>query len=145
MPEAKINKGWIWEDACGIALARVINESGQYITQASLTSITCKVYDLDNADAEVATPTVTISSAVFDALQVAAADLRLWTRDGQQIDGVGWNFKFVVPATAFPLGASGSGNSTPYRRYRIEFKFDPTSGEDFFLVFEVNARSIKLS
>lgn len=144
MPEARITKGWIWEDGGGIAISRIINESGAYITQASLTSITCKVYDLDNADALVGTPTVTISTSVFDTLQAAAADLRLWTRDGVQIDNVGWNFKFVVPASFFPLGSYvvDGVEKRPYRSYRVEFLFDPTSGENFFDVYEPKARKV---
>lgn len=106
-----------WEDASLTVMARIQGNAGTNITQASLSSITCKVFDLDNANVVVATPAVTISSAVFDSLQTT--DPR-WTKDT-----TGYNFRFTVTASSFPTGS---------RRYQIEFVFTPTSGDVFPLV-----------
>ena len=137
MAQSDVYKGFGWEDTGVTCLARVINNSGSYITQATTTGITCKVFDLDSAtpDTAVATPTVTVSSAVFDTLQTAAADLRMWTKDG-----TGFNFSFQVPATAFATGTVGASQQ---RRFRIEFIFDVTSGADFAIVYEVTIRNLR--
>lgn len=129
MPSANITRAEIFEDGGCQCLARVVGNAGTAITQASLTAITAKVFDLDSTtpDTAVATPTVTISSAVFDTLQ---------TDDRWDADDTGYNFKFEVAASAFSTGG---------RRYRIEFLFDPTSGENFWVVFEVTARNVRTS
>ena len=137
---SRIFKGFVWQQKGAVATARIRNNAGVYITQASLTSVTRNVYDLDNAGALVLGPTtLTISSVVFDALQNQGADLVLWTANGEQIDNVGWNFKDAIPATAFPLGRNGL---ILQRRYRLEYVFDPTSGDDFALVYEAPARNL---
>lgn len=133
-----VYKGFGWEDGGVTCLARIIMpHSGAYITQATITSITCKVFDLGSAtpDTAVATPTVTVASAVFDTLQTAAADLRIWTKDT-----TGFNFNFQVPASAF---AAGNVGTKLERLFRIEFLFDPTTGENFSLVYEVTIRNLR--
>ena len=131
MPEARVYKAWVFEDGGATVLARIRGNSGAYITQASLSTITYNVYDLDDSDAAVTNGSVTISSSVFDTLQTG--DDR-WTADS-----VGFNFAFSLPVAAFPNGATTTNN---YRRYRIEIKFTPSSGTVFFLVVEPNARKI---
>lgn len=133
-----VYKGFGWEDMGLTCLARlIIPSSGAYITQAALTAVACKVFDLgsNTPDTAVATPTVTVSTAVFDTLQTAAADLRIWTRDT-----TGFNFKFQVPGTAFAAGSIGTKLE---REFRIEFVFDPTSGEDFPLVYQAIIRNLR--
>ena len=133
-------KAYVWQ-ACGATVtARVRNLAGSYITQASLSSISRKVYDEDNADASILATSLTVSSVVYDTLQHADADLVLWTRDGVLLDSVGWNFLDNVPAAAFPLGKSGTRLN---RRYLVEWLFTPTSGEVFAMQWLLSARDLK--
>lgn len=115
----------IWEDSGCSVLARIKNNTGDYITQASLTSISAKVYDSDGA--LVATLTPSISSSVFDTLQTSSDDSR-WTKDS-----TGFNFRYTLAASNF-----ASGDTT----YRVEFIFTPTSGDVFYLICSVRTLSI---
>ncbi len=103
-------------------MSRVKGLSGSYITQASLSAITCKVYN--NVGTLVTSPTVTISSSVFDTLQTT--DSR-WTRDT-----TGYNFLFTIPAAAFPSVGL----------YRVEFKFTPATGDPFHMVVRVHVLNL---
>lgn len=122
-----IGTGEIWEDNGATCMARVLGNDAANLTQAAVTSITCSVYNLDSSapSTAVATPTVTISSAVFDTLQTSDAR---WT-----LDSTGYNFLFTVPASAF---ANGDG------LYRIEFIFDLASGENVTVVFEIKVHEV---
>jgi hypothetical protein len=134
MPEATIYRGYIWEDAGCTFLARIRNTTGSYITQATLSSIAWKVFDLDSATPNTATAsgTCTIASTVYDSLQTEAD---VWTKDG-----TGYNWKYTMAASNFPDGNNGT---TLQRRYRVEFLFTPTSGEVFYHVVEPTARLIR--
>lgn len=100
------------------SLAHVVGNAGTDITQASLTSITCKVFDESSAtpDTAVSSPTITISSAVFDTLQTDAR----WS-----VDDDGYNFRNTI---------AGSVVAGDARRFRIEYLFTPTSGDAFTLI-----------
>lgn len=122
MPVPIARQVYVWEDAAATFLARIKGDSGAFITQASLTGITYKVYDRSDGSA-VTTGTVTVSSAVFDALQTSDAR---WEDEATKGDTTGFNFEFQVPGTAFPKGDID---------YQVEFWFDPVTGEDFAVVF----------
>lgn len=124
MPAINIYSETIFEDTSLTVMARIKGNAGTNITQASLSSITCRSYD--SSDTLVVSPTVTISSSVFDTLQTEDDDPR-WTKDS-----TGYNFAFTIPAAAFP---------SP-QLYRVEFKFTPAVGDPFFLVLRVNAQDI---
>ena len=97
-------------------LARV-EHNGVNITQAAISSITCKVRRYSRATgaaSDTGTPTVTVSSAVYDTLQ---------TDDRWKADATGYNFSFAVPASAFPAEDE----------YTIVFSFTPSSGSVFRL------------
>lgn len=99
-------------------LARVVGNAGTAITQATISTIVCKVFleSGSTPDTAVVTPTVTVSSAVFDTLQT---DSR-WTKDG-----TGYNFRFTVPGTSLTVDGG---------RYRVEYLFTPTSGDAFTVI-----------
>ena len=115
-----------WEDGPLVVFARIRGHGGSYITQASLSGITCTVFNYGAGYTSVATPSVSVSSVVFDTVQTATDDPR-WTADS-----TGFNFRHTVPASAFT--ASG--------QYRIEYVFDPVSGDDFVLVVDADILSI---
>lgn len=117
---ATVNQIVVYEDAGATCMARVYGNAATAITQATISSITCAVYDLTTGSS-VVTPSVVVATSVFDTLQTDAR----WTADA-----TGYNFRYDLPATAFPTGD---------RRYRIEFVFTPTSGAVFVVLFEADA------
>lgn len=117
MATATIHSFTVFEGSGATLMARVQGNDGQNIKQADLTAITCKVFDKTDAT-NVATPSITVSAVIFDTLQ---------TDDRWTVDVTGYNFRHEQLASVF----SGGG-----RIYRIEYKFDPGSGEDFFVIFE---------
>lgn len=103
-------------------MARIRAVSGSYITQAGVTSIACVVKDITaDSTTTIISPTITVASVVFDALQTTAA----WS-----FDDTGFNFKHDLAATAFP----DAGHV-----YHVEYKFTPTSGSVFYVVYHVTA------
>jgi hypothetical protein len=107
-------KGWS-------AIARVRLPDGGYITQGELTGITCTVKRADGTQTYSAA--VNTTSSVFDSLQTGDAR---WKGSS-----AGFNFAFEVPASAFSVAG----------HHRVEFVFDPSTGQDFGLVFEGPIRS----
>lgn len=105
----------VWEDSSLTVMARITGNAGTNITQASLTSIKLRVFDLDDDGAEVgAEATLTISSVVYDSLQTS--DPR-WT-----VDSTGYNFLYTIPAARFPTGPCLA---------LCQFVITPTSGDPF--------------
>lgn len=126
MAAVKTHAFAVWEDTGLIVMARIVGNAGTAITQASLTSIKMDVYDITDEDAPAAIgsqDTLTINSVVFDTLQ--DSDVR-WTRDDE-----GYNFLHTVAATRFASAGP----------VRIEFMFDPASGENFMMVWEGTVRA----
>lgn len=114
----------IWEDSGFAILARVMGWEDP-ITQATLSAITCNVYDLSTLTL-VTSPTVTVASSVYDELQTSGDDSR-WVSDT-----TGYNFAYTVPAAAFPNGD---------RDYLVEINFDPAFGDDFPLICKAFAKN----
>lgn len=127
MPIVQPIKGSCWEGSGPILLARIVGNAGTAITQATVTSIACKVFDLDGTapDTAVAEPSVAVASTVYDSLQTS--DPR-WTEDV-----TGYNFLHQVAASVI----------TEPHRYRIEYKFTPSTGQPFYAVFEVTAVNVR--
>lgn len=113
--------GTVYEDSGAYLMARVIGNAGTMITQASLSALTYKVFDL-NSDAPF-TPTqsgsLTVSAVVFDTLQTDAR----WSADS-----TGYNFGHVIPAAWLTDGG---------HVFKIEYRFTPVSGEVFHVVFQL--------
>ena len=110
-----------YQNGGGDFLARVYrHDSYTAAQQSEITSITCKVFDLDSDTPTTAiiTPAITVSDVIFNSLQTDAR----WT-----VDSTGFNFRHELLATAFPTGQ---------HRYRVEYKITPTDGAAVFLVFD---------
>ena len=128
------------EDGSATALARMtardgsgaatgVAGEGNWLQQADLASITCAVFDMsDSGTAAIATPTVTISSAIINTPVTSTA---IWCRDS-----VGYNFLHDLPPTAFPTGG---------HVYRIEYKFTTTGGAVGWLLMEGMATAVRTS
>lgn len=128
MPSATPTSGTAYEDGGATCMARVVGNNGANITQATINAATFKVFDLSELPGkQTGTGTLTVADVVFDTLQTDAR----WT-----VDSTGYNFRHTVPASAFPLGG---------RKYRVEYLFDPTSGEDFFVAFDITVTEVYTS
>ena len=119
----------------GVALmARVLGNNGEPILQATISSIGYTVHNLDDSTITDVTGSFTVSSAIYDSLQ--RSDLT-WTKDDVDNPGTdgryGYNFKDVVPASAFTPGN---------QRYQVDVKFTPASGQVFYVVFQFNTTRI---
>ena len=132
---ATIIKGAAFEKGASILMARLQGASGSNITQASLIGITYSVFDRYTGLvlANFSAVSLSIASVIFDALQ---APSNVWT-----IDSTGYNFRHDPPALTLADSFSPDGK----RGYRYEYKFDPVSGEDFWVVFEIDALAIMTS
>jgi len=126
------------EDADATVLARItartgsgaatgVAGEGNWLEQADISSITCKVFDRssDTPGTEIATPTVTVSTSVVDTPVTATT---LWTKDS-----TGYNFIHDVAASNFP-----TGNHT----YRIEYTVTLVGGAVFHGNLEGVAKSV---
>lgn len=127
-------KGTIYENSGAVLMARATGNSGAAVTQASLSSITYKVFDASSTTpyTAIASGTLTIGSVIFDTLQTGAP----WTADS-----TGYNFLWTAPASAF--ANLSSGLNPDQHTYRVEILFTPTSGEVFWAVFELTGLVIR--
>ena len=115
--------GSIWEGSGATIMSRSYLNSGSAITQATISTLTYKVFDLSSTAPTTATSTgsFTVASVVFDTLQTDA----IWTADS-----TGYNFKAAMTAASFPDGD---------RVYRVEVKFTPSSGQAWYQVWLVDS------
>lgn len=124
-----------FEDSAYTFMARIRGNSGALIEIATISSIACKVFDLNSTtpSTAVATPTVTVSTAVYDTLQTGVR----WTRDSTASPGpdgsVGYNFLHQVPGSAF----AGPGHV-----FDVDYIFTPTTGEPIVQGFRHTTTSI---
>jgi len=116
----------IWEDGGATMMARVTNDSAGNVVRSDVTSIAYNVFDLSSTTpgTAVSSDSLTVASVVYNSLQTGG----LWSKDS-----TGYNFKDTRPASIF---------SEPNHRYQIEYIFNPASGEDFPVVFQVLTRPI---
>lgn len=125
---ATITKGVSFEDQGATLMARVVGNDAAAITQATISTITYTVIDRRDPSTKIVdASSLTVSAVVFDTLQ---------TDDRWSTDETGYNFRHTVPASVLSGGE---------KRYRIEYKFTPSSGEVFFCVFEITTEAIYTS
>ena len=100
-------------------MARIQGADASNITQATTSAITLAVFKNANTTATY-TASLTVADVVFNSLQT---DSR-WDKDS-----TGYNWRYAVIASVFD-----DGDAT----YRLEFKFTPTSGSQYFVIFEID-------
>lgn len=122
MPHPKIHEAEFFEDSGGSLMARIIGPDATVLTTTKVTGITYSVYDTAApTTAIVGGSTLTVATVVFDTMQTDAR----WDRDA-----TGYNFRYDVQSSELPNGK---------KKYRFEFKFDPVSGQDFHVAWELKA------
>jgi predicted proteasome-type protease len=113
-----------WEDTGQTLMARVEADAAN-ITQAAISSIAYKIYDLSSL-----TPTtelgdsaaLVVADVVFDTLQ---------TDSRWDADSTGYNFRHTVAASTL-----GTGD----HKYGVKYTFTPAAGQPFLLEFEIWAK-----
>lgn len=117
-------RGTCWEDSSVTCLARIVGPDGNNATQSNVGAITCSVFDRTGTTPDVATqtPTVSVASAVYNALQT---DSR-WS-----VDSTGYNFAHTITPT---------GPATGEHSYRIVYTVTFTTAEVAKMHFQVEAK-----
>ena len=112
----------------GSGIATGVDGEGNWLQQADISTITCKVFDLDSTtpDTEIATPTVTVATHVLDSPVTTNV---IWT-----LDSTGYNFLHDLAASNFPTGD---------RTYLVEYKVTLSGGAIFHGVYRGTARPIR--
>ncbi len=130
MPQAQDILGTAFRDGSVTLLARVVGQSGQPIVQADIASAQYSVYVLDDQDANGRTAVaghtdvaLSVADLVFNTLQTDA----LWT-----VDSVGYNLRHVLDVSDEPAFATAG------RRFLVELRLSPTSGQVILVRFRIN-------
>lgn len=100
-------------------MARILGDDAAAITQSGTSAITVAVFKNANTTA-VYTASLTVADVVFDSYQTDAR----WSKDS-----TGYNFRYAVVASVFDTGDA---------TYTVEFKFTPTSGSQYFVIYEID-------
>ena len=109
----------IYEDTGATCMARIVGADSTAITQSTTSAITLAVFK-NSSTVATYTASLTVADVVFDALQTDGR----WTKDS-----TGYNFRYAVIASVFD-----DGDAT----YTVEFKFTPTSGSQYFVIYEID-------
>ena len=117
-----VTHGEVVEDQPAFLMRRVYNTAGTDITQASLSNINYTIHDTSDDSELVSSTALTISTVVFDTLQITAP----WLNAGGEADG--YNFGAELP---------GTGWATPGKVVQVQVTFDPASGNDFPAIFRL--------
>lgn len=120
MNSARVYPFTVFENGGGVLMADVTGVDGTAITQATISAITCKVYDVADPSSATSEPAVVVATSIFDAYQTDAR----WNLTAEEASN-GYNFLFAFPVNTFP---------DPNVTYQVEFMFTPTSGVAFPIV-----------
>jgi hypothetical protein len=115
-------KGRVIAESAAVLVARVQDASGNNLTTASVSTMTVKVFSLNDDTLTVTLPDT--ATTVFDTLQLDGR----WTQDS-----LGYNVAISVDGTtAWPSAGP----------YRVECEITPVTGSPFFLLWELQATRV---
>jgi hypothetical protein len=111
-----------------VLMGRVVGYDATSINQSAVNSLTYQIRDLESKSSGVVIPLV-VGDCIFNSLQ---------TGGGWDADSVGYNFRTTLPAGTFVWEPEldSAGNPKP-RRFQVEIRLVPTSGEPYFLVWDL--------
>ena len=124
MPSVQIIRAVVFEKSGCQPMARIYSPTGALITQAGTTSVTRTVTNLRTGAVISAASPLTVANVIFDTLQTDAR----WTKDS-----TGYNFKDSITSTIL---------TSPNVIHRAEYKFVPTSGDNYWIVFELTTEPV---
>jgi hypothetical protein len=110
---------------------RIVNVDNTVIVTSDISSISIKVFDVDTATPDTAIVSTSVgTTCVYARLQTDGH----WKDDyGNFVDTLGYNFRHLIPATAFPRDS---------RHVRVEYTFTPSTGDAFPIPQEFSVRRI---
>ena len=128
-------QGEVWQNGSADILARLVARGasgasvageGAALIQSDVVSITCKIFFLDSATPEtaIATPSVVVSSAIFNALQTDSS----WFTDS-----IGYNFFHSIAPNTF----------TTAGLYQLQYSATLIGGRAFPIVAQLEANPLR--
>lgn len=130
MADARDVHGNAYKNGSATLLARVVGADGTALVPGDIAAAEYSIYLLDDRDPDARTPVaghqgvaLSVSGVLFAALQT---DER-WT-----VDALGYNFRHVLDVSA------NQAFATAGRRYLVEFRLTPVSGQVILVRFRIN-------
>jgi len=131
MADAMDVHGNVFKNGAAVLLARVVGDDGSAVVQADISSGAYSVYLLSDAQADQRTAVsghqdvaLVIADVIFDAMQTDS----IWT-----VDATGYNFRLALDVSANQAFAVAG------RRYLVEVRLTPASGQVIVVRFRCNA------
>jgi len=130
MADARDVHGNAYKNGSATLLARVVGDDGTAVVPGDVAAAEYSIYLLDDRDPDARTPVtghqdvaLGVSQLLFTALQTDD----LWT-----VDELGYNFRHVLDVSA------NQAFATAGRRYLVEFRLTPVSGQAILVRFRIN-------
>ena len=130
MAEARNIDGSAFKNGSVTLMARIVGAAGANILRSDIAAVRYTVFLLDDQDPDERTTitghddvALTVASVLFDLLQTDP----MWT-----VDTIGYNFRHVLDVSAHQAFAIAG------RRYLIEHRLTPTSGQVIVVRFRIN-------
>jgi len=114
----------IVEDGGCLVLARLVDWDGQALTPDQTETVEVQVFQLEAESTPTYAEELTVEEVVLES---PASGHPAWPANP------GYNFRHLVPATAFPTGD---------HYYRLEYQFTPAVGPRFWLLQQVFAQRV---
>ncbi len=130
MAEAREIDGSAFKNGSATLMARIVGAAGANIRRSDVAAVRYTVFLLDDQDPDARTAITGHVDAVLAAADVVFDSLQtdpIWT-----VDAVGYNFRHVLDVSAHQAFAVAG------RRYLIEYRLTPTSGQVIVVRFRIN-------
>jgi len=129
--EARDIYGTVFKHGTAVLLARVVDETGEPISQHDIALANYTVYLLDESDPDQAQPvaghhdrSVAVAQLIYNSLQRDS----FW-----DLDELGYNFRHVLDVSVQPAFPKAG------RSYRVVFRLIPTGGQVILVRFRLYA------
>lgn len=120
--------GAVWEDTQSSVFSRIYGTvTGTPIQQSQVNNITLKVFDL------IASKTNPVYTDAAVVIATAISNTLITNNPNWEMDNIGYNFAWVIPAAAFP---------NPTKSCRIEFTITETDGNIIRIVSDVSVQEV---
>jgi hypothetical protein len=130
MADARNIDGSAFKNGSATLMARIVNATGANITQNDISSVHYCIYLLDDQDPDLRTVVTGHDNTVLSVATVLFTSLQtdtLWT-----VDTTGYNFRHILDVAVHPAFSIAG------RRYLIEYRIQPSSGQVILVRFRIN-------